>query len=172
MRARVEYQSKLGQSPWNHFSYFNKRMYADADIQSAQRAENSISPYYPNRSPSHLFIDFSAPVFFNPLRYPKTCVSVAWDNLSPQGKYCSTPIDFIVLDTKDAIGSKPEPEFNQRIKQADRKLADGYRADRASRRALNTTGQFAGQTFKHLGDFGRLRVYKAATLSNTSSNTP
>lgn len=159
-----------GLSPTNHFSYFIKEAFSRNDMSLASSTVSCIEEHSNGRKPGHIFIDFTAPSAINALSYPETCVSVAWNNLSPAGKYCDRPVDFLILDKRDAVGFLPIDEFEKRVKKTDEKTAEGYKLDRQSRMLLSSEGTFDNQSFTVACDLGRLKVYKSEAL--LSNNKP
>jgi hypothetical protein len=159
-----------GPPPINHFSYFIKEALSRNDMSLASSTVSCIEEHSNGRKPGHIFVDFTAPSAINALSYPETCVSVAWNNLSPAGKYCDKPVDFLILDKRDAVGFLPIDEFEKRVKKTDEKTAEGYKLDRQSRMLLSSEGAFDNQRFTVACDLGRLTVYKSEAL--LSNNKP
>jgi hypothetical protein len=106
-------------------------------------------------------MDFTLPMFMNSLSDPQTCVSLAWNNLSPAGKYCGRPIDFMVLDTEKAVGALPDDKFNEKVSMTNDATAQAYRQDRHYRQQILQGGEFDGRQFTLVCDIGRARVLKA-----------
>jgi hypothetical protein len=146
---------------WNHLSYYIKAAHAAKDIIIANQVEKCILASNNKNHIGQIFMDFTLHTTINSLSYPSTCISMAWDNLSPAGKYCNTPVDYLILDAKKAIGALPQAEFEARMQAADPKLRAGYLQDRASRINLTKSGKFGGQFFKPLCKEGNIQVYKS-----------
>lgn len=145
----------------NHLSYFIKFNQSKQFTINAQKAEACIQTYANLDGPEHIFVDYTIPIMINSLNYPKVCVSVAWNNLSPLGKYCDRPINFLILD-KLAIGYLPVAKFEARLKKvSDSKVLANTMRDRASRNGLSASGNFAGQHFKLICEYGTIKVFKA-----------
>lgn len=160
-RAREQSaQEGTESSIWNHFFYFVKLNKSNADLASAEQVEQCLGLRGAKDWGGQLFIDYTIPLAFNSLGYPKACVSRAWNNLSPSGKYCERPVDYLVLD-KAAIGAMPGAQFEQRLRAVDVKTAEGLLRDRASRIALATSGVFGAQRFAPVCERGRIQVYQA-----------
>ncbi|MDF0733632.1 hypothetical protein P0Y43_23375 [Pseudomonas entomophila] len=177
-RAELEFEKvssvtqgfKSSPAPKSHFSYFIKETFSSNDMSLASSTVSCIEKHSNGRKPGHIFIDFTAPSAINALSYPETCVSVAWNNLSPAGKYCDKPVDFLVLDTRDAVGFLPIYEFEKWVKKTDEKTAEGYKLDRQTRQLLSSEGTFDNQRFTVACDLGRLKVFKSEVL--LSNNKP
>lgn len=154
--------------PKSHLNYFIKEAFSSKDMSLASSAVNCIEEHSKDGKAKHIFIDFTAPSAINALSYPETCVSVAWNNLSPTGKYCSKPVDYLILDTRDAVGFLPADKFEKRIKTTDAKTAEGYRQDRQSRMLISSEGTFDNQRFRVVCDLGRLKIFKSEALLNNN----
>ena len=156
LRARSEYDSP-GTS-WSHLSYFAKQKHSAHHIATAKETLECISDKKPPHQIEHIFMDYTVPSFINSLSWPQACVSIAWNNLSPQGKYCGKQVEFLVLDKK-AVGYLPANEFLHRVNGTNQVTADGYKRDRHSRESLEASGLFGDQSFTLLCDLGETRVY-------------
>jgi len=158
-RAKEEFSGQL--PPWNHLSYFIKEAQSKNDVDVASKAADCIRENSKEVTVGHIFTDYTAPLAINTLSAPNTCMSVAWNNLSPAGRYCDKPVDFLVLDIREAVGFLPKDKFEERIRTSDAKTAEGFRQDRQSREALTNAGTFGNQRFKLACDLGRLRIFKS-----------
>lgn len=158
-RAKLEYAGQL--HPWNHFSYFIKETRSSTDVVLASKTIDCISEKEKDVKVEHIFIDHTAPSAMNPVSHPNVCISVAWNNLSPAGRYCDKPVDFLILDTRDAVGFLPHEKFEERIRATDTKAAEAFKLDRQNRETLASSGMFGNQRFQLACDLGRLRVYKS-----------
>jgi len=144
----------------HHLSYFIKDMQSKKRMKLAQQTMDCIEAHQSVGSIKHLFLDYTTPSFISPLTFPDACVSYAWGNLSPQGKYCDTPIDFLVLDTK-AIGYLPIDEFQGYLNGVNHSLREGYLLDRTSRAQLESSGKFGNQNFELACDLDEARIFHA-----------
>lgn len=147
-------------SAWSHMSYFAKKQLAAPKLDLAEKTLDCINGHQPASQVKHIFLDYSAPSLINSLSWPHACVSLAWNNLDYQSKYCDTPVDFVVLD-KHAVGYLPEKEFENRINSTNQTTADGFLRDKASRASLESSGRFGLQKFSLVCDLGDTRVFKA-----------
>lgn len=145
---------------WSHVSYFAKQSASADNIRQAERVLQCIQNEKPLDSVRHIFMDYMAPSLINPLNLPDACLSLAWDNLAPEGAYCDRPVEFLVLDGR-AVGNLPPDDFNARLQSTNAATAAGYQRDRASREALRSTGRFGAQTFHKVCESGSLQVYAA-----------
>lgn len=148
-------------SEWGINSYFVKETEKADEITNAQHVKNCIKDDLNGRAFDHIFVDFTIPLTMNALTHPKACISVAWNNLSAEGKYCQKPIDYLILDQVNAIGMLPDEAFSKRLKAVDSKTVKNYTKDRESRQMLTKTGAFAGQAFTPICHTKRTIVYKA-----------
>lgn len=144
----------------NHMAYYIKKMQSTQTIELAQQTMACINDHQPLDSIKHIFLDHTAPSLVNSLSLPNACISLAWNNLSYQSKYCDTPVDFLVLD-KQAIGYLTDDEFQRHLNGIIYSVAEGYQRDRASRTLLESSGQFGSQTFRLVCDLGETRVFMA-----------
>ncbi|MBT8552467.1 hypothetical protein G6683_01780 [Polynucleobacter paneuropaeus] len=144
----------------HHLSYFIKDMQSKERMKLAQQTMDCIEAHQSATSIKHFFLDYSTPSFISPLTFPGACVSYAWGNLSPQGKYCDLPIDFLVLDTK-AIGYLPIDEFQEHLNGVNHSLRESHLRDRASRAQLESSGKFGNQNFKLACDLVEARIFHA-----------
>jgi hypothetical protein len=156
LRARSEYGNP-GTS-WSHLSYFAKQKHSSHHIEIAKETLACISDKKSPNQIEHIFMDYTVPSFINSLSWPQACVSIAWNNLTPQGKYCGKKIEFLVLDKK-AVGYLPAYEFVHRVNGTNQVTADAYKLDRQSRELLEASGLFGDQSFTLLCDLGETRVY-------------
>jgi hypothetical protein len=157
-RATAELEQRS--TAWNHMSYYIKKAQSTQKLELSQKTMACITAHQPLASLKHIFLDYTAPSLINSLSLPNACVSLAWNNLSYQSKYCDTPVDFLVLD-KQAIGYLPDDEFQRRMNSTNHSVAEGYQRDKASRALLESSGQFGNQTFSLVCDLGETRVFKA-----------
>jgi hypothetical protein len=157
-RATAELEQR--NTAWNHMSYYIKKAQSTQKLELAQKTMACITAHQPLASLKHIFLDYTAPSLINSLSLPNACVSLAWNNLSYQSKYCDTPVDFLVLDNQ-AIGYLPDDEFQRRMNNTNHSVAEGYQRDKASRALLESSGQFGNQTFRLVCDLGETRVFKA-----------
>ena len=144
---------------WNHLTYFVKDIKFRGQVETAGEIAKCMGVFDNRAWPGHVFIDFTIPTGFNSLSFPKSCVSVVWNNLSPAGKYCDRPLDFIVLD-KTVPGSLPKNEFEKKLVATDEKLVGSLKNDRAARIELAGTGEFNNQRFKSVCDLPTVRVFE------------
>lgn len=157
-RATAELEKR--NAAWNHMHYYIKKTQSTQKIELAQQTMACITDHQPLASIKHIFLDYTAPSLINSLSLPNACVSLAWNNLSYQSKYCDTPVNFLVLDAQ-AIGYLPDDEFLRRVNGTNHSVAEGYQRDRASRKLLESSGQFGSQTFRLVCDLGETRVFMA-----------
>jgi len=157
-RATAELEQRS--TAWNHMSYYIKKVQSTQKLELSQKTMACITAHQPLASLKHIFLDYTAPSLINSLSLPNACVSLAWNNLSYQSKYCDTPVDFLVLDSQ-AIGYLPDDEFQRRMNNTNHSIAEGYQRDKASRALLESSGQFGNQTFRLVCDLGETRVFKA-----------
>jgi hypothetical protein len=147
-------------SKWNHLTYFVKDIKFRGQVETGGEIAKCMGVSENRAWPGHVFIDFTIPTGFNSLSFPKSCVSVVWNNLSPAGKYCDRPLDFIVLD-KTVPGSLPQNEFEKKLASTDEKLVESLKNDRAARIELALTGAFNNQRFKRVCDLPTVQVFEA-----------
>lgn len=146
---------------FNHWTYFVKSIKFKDDLENAEKIDKCIDISDKKEWKGHIFIDFSTPTTVNILTYPNAHVSIAWNNLSPAGKYYELPVNYLILD-KMAVGALPKEEFDDKFRVADPKIAEGYVKDRESRTELFKSGNFANQHFKLICEYGRVQVFKFA----------
>lgn len=147
-------------SDWSHMSFFAKKQLAAPKLELAEKALACINSHQSTPPAKHIFLDYSAPSLINSLSWPHVCVSLAWNNLDYQSKYCDTPVDFVVLD-KHAVGYLSDKEFENRINSTNQTMANGFRRDKASRASLESSGHFGLQNFRLVCDLGDVRIFKA-----------
>lgn len=147
-------------SAWSHMSYFAKKRLAIPKIELAQKTLSCINSHQSALEVKHILLDYSAPSMINSLSWPHACVSLAWNNLDYQSKYCDLPLDFLVLD-RQAVGYLSGDEFEKRIKSTNQSTADGFRRDKASRVLIESSGRFGAQNFSLVCDLGEIRIFKA-----------
>ncbi|WP_194791203.1 hypothetical protein [Pseudomonas sp. UFMG81] len=145
----------------SHASFFVKRITVQSDTALARAVKHCIEEHSAGAPVGQIFMDFTLPMFMNSLSDPQTCVSLAWNNLSPAGKYCGRPIDFMVLDTEKAVGALPDDKFNEKVSMTNGATAQAYRQDRHYRQQILQGGEFDGRQFTLVCDIGRARVLKA-----------
>ena len=145
----------------NHWTYFIKSIKFKDDLENAEKIDKCIDISDKKEWKGQIFIDFSTPTTVNTLTYPNAHVSIAWNNLSPAGKYYELPVNYLILD-KMAVGALPKEEFDDKFRVADPKIAEGYVKDRESRTELFKSGNFANQHFKLICEYGRVQVFKLA----------
>ncbi len=146
---------------WSHAGYFTKQARVAKDVGTANQVSECMAQTMSGRRIDHVFIDYTAPANVNALSLPGTCVSVAWDNLDPKLRYCPRPVDLLVLDARDAVGTLDQARFDARLKATNKRTEQGYLIDRATRRRLGESGWFGDQRFALACDLGRVRVYRA-----------
>jgi hypothetical protein len=156
-RAWLQYE--IASASWNHLAYYIKGVKSIHDIDESSLISDCIGAKDKNWG-SHLFVDHTVPTGFNSLHYPKACISVAWNNLSPDGKYCDRKIDYIVMD-KLAPGSLPGDLFDSMVKTADPKIASDLLVDRESRKTIANGDHFDGRHFVKTCDLDTVQVYAA-----------
>ncbi|MFT0892999.1 hypothetical protein [Pseudochelatococcus sp. G4_1912] len=159
LRAQVPHAPRPDR--WGHFSYFDKMQQMDAVLESATFINACIVDLAGKQWGGHLFTDYTLSLTVNNLTNPNVCFSTAWYNLSPSGKYCDRPLDYLVMD-KLAPGALPSLKFEKYISQVDEKIAANLRMDRASREGIERDGSFNGQHFEVVCETARLKVFKAA----------
>jgi hypothetical protein len=145
----------------NHLYYAIGLLAAKDQVISAAATEKCIREDSQGHPPGHIFMDYTLPSTINTLSFPDTCVSVAWNDLSPTGKYCQRRVDYLVLD-KSAIGFLPADDFEKKFSAVDSTIKAMLAKDRASRTQLLATGTFDSEKFHLLCTFGRAEVYKAS----------
>lgn len=158
--AGVLKQFGYGNQPVNHFSFFTAEGGRAKKLEIVSNIDQCLDIKDKIHWTGHVFVDYTLPNGLNQFTLPKACVSVAWGNLSPNGKYCGTPVDYLVLDPL-AIGALPEAEFQNKVGLADAKTGDAMQVDRASREQLRTSGRFDGHQFKEICADEDVRVYRA-----------
>jgi hypothetical protein len=157
-RALLEYNnpSIVG---WNLLSSYIKNEYSYDRIADYNEIKNCAGVI--NRSWSgHIFVDYTVQTGFNSLSYPNACTSIAWNNLSRDGKYCSRSVDYIVLD-KNAPGALPKDLFDLKLKESVPKVASGLLIDRESRNNISNGEYFDGRRFVEVCDLKTAKVYSA-----------
>ena len=149
---------------WHHFNYFIQAKNSASEIENSalilkclDLKKNSLG------NVKHIFMDFTIRSTISALSYPKTCVSVAWNNFAEVGKYCSDKVNFIILDTK-SIGFLSQTEFDKKISEVDAKLAKDYNDDRLTRKNLLDKGTFDGETYSQVCEFGSIKIFKNTQL--------
>jgi hypothetical protein len=147
-------------STWNHTSYFAKKLLATPKLELAEKTLACINSHQSATQVKHIFLDYSAPSLINSLSWPHACVSLAWNNLDYQHKYCDTPVDFIVLD-RHAVGYLSDEDFKKRVNMTNQTTAEGFQRDKASRISLESSGSFGAQNFRLVCDLGDIRIFKA-----------
>lgn len=157
---RIDQQLHSRPSLWGHFAYFVKDGGMEGAYQDAQAVDNCAAELGNRGWSGHVFSDYRLSLQSNSLTHPNTCFSVAWDSLSPAGRYCDRPVDFLVLDKK-APGALSLSEFEKYLKDKDEKLVARLRTDRASREAIERDGAFNGQHFELACEHARVKVFKA-----------
>lgn len=160
-RALLQYNRPpiVNDVSWHHLSDYVKNVKSANYIGESKRIADCIGAKDKSWS-GHLFVDFTVPTGFNSLSYPNACTSVAWNNLSQNGKYCSRQIDYIVLD-KMAPGALPKELFDLKVKESDPKVASGLLLDRESRKIIANGDYFDGRLFIKVCDMDSVQVYAA-----------
>ncbi|MBM5461558.1 hypothetical protein H8F21_28790 [Pseudomonas sp. P66] len=148
----------------SHASYFIAKEFVEDDVALATSALACVKEHSNGASVGQILIDFTVPVAINSISHPETCLSMAWDNLSPARKYCGSPVDFLILDAEKAVGFLPAELFDEKIKSTNATMAEVYREDRKNRELLINQGEFGNQHYTQVCDLGRLKIFKADTL--------
>ncbi len=156
------FQYKYATGNWNHLTYYIISLQSVRGINESRQIANCIGIKNKNWD-GHIFVDYTIPTGFNSLTYPKACISMAWNNLSPKGKYCPRPIDYIVMD-KLAPGALPEDQFDSIVKTTDPKITPDLLVDRQSRETIANGGYFDDRRFVKICDLDRVQVYTAEKM--------
>ncbi len=160
IRASSQAGPDIQATSLNHLTYFMKDFQSTHLIKESSRISECIGAK-DKKWAAHVFVDFTVPTGLNSLSFPNACISVAWNNLSPTGKYCGyRKIDYVVLD-KLAPGALTQNLFEAKIKSLSPKMASDLLIDRASRSTIISGDYFDGHHFTKACDLDTVLVYQA-----------